>query len=67
VGSCPEAETTGWHRAGRARSTPPPAGSPGGAPIKLLSNSRYKEGYMKAPNLLINDNKAFLTYIILKQ
>lgn len=29
-GSCLAAETTGWHRAGRAHSKPPPAGSPGG-------------------------------------
>lgn len=30
AGSCPAAATTGWRTAGRARSTPPPAGWPGG-------------------------------------
>lgn len=46
TGSCPAAETTGWHREGRARSRPPPVGSPGGAPRTGLSQRLHMEAHL---------------------
>lgn len=76
VGSSPAVETTGWHRAGRARSTPPPAGSPDEEeelegknlrktvkrffPISDLSEEPHKK-YMEAHSCQI---KKYIIYLI---